>query len=550
MRNRELFVRVALALVVAVAGLSSGCERHSEYFGRVEPPKENVFRFNNGAEPQYVDPGLMSGQPDGRIAQMLFEGLMVMDWKTLQPMPGVAERWEVSADGLTYTFHLRGNAMWSDGTPVTANDFVYSWTRVLDPKTASVYAAPLFPIVNAEEFNQRKLDDPSRLGLRAIGDHTFEVRLRRPVPYFLFLASFMYCFMPVPQAVIEKYGMHWTDPGNIVGNGPFVLVEHRINSKFELARNPRYWDKQRVRLERVIAYSIDDHSTSANMYKAGALDWVPSGGFPDDYVRYMRGRFRDLRTMPFLATYFYSMNVTRPPLNNKLVRQALAMAIDRRAITDDLLRKGDIPGAQLVAAGFSDYHSPPGLEYNPQKAAELLAKAGYPNGQGFPSLEMSFNTSEGHRKIAEALQQMWAKNLNIRLTLHNVDWPTFLRNRRTLNYDLAREGWIADYPDPNAFLELFQSINPNNDTGWKNSAYDRLITQASEEQDPAMRMELLRRGEAILLDDAPILPIYTYASNSLIKPYMKGFTPSVLDAYPIDRLWIDREWREREGDEP
>jgi len=191
-----------MALVLTIAGLSSGCERHSEYFGRIDPPKENVFRFNNGAEPQYIDPGLMSGQPDFRIAGMLFEGLTVMDWRTTQAAPGVAERWEVSPDQLTYTFYLRSNAAWSDGTPLTADDFVYSWTRVLDPKTASVYAAPLFPIINAEAFNQGRLNDPSQLGFRAVDDRTFEVRLRHPVPYFLFLTSFQRCLMPVPRNVV------------------------------------------------------------------------------------------------------------------------------------------------------------------------------------------------------------------------------------------------------------------------------------------------------------------------------------------------------------
>jgi oligopeptide transport system substrate-binding protein len=547
------FSQLALTYVGIFAILSAGCQRQTEYFGTVEPPKENVFRFNNGAEPQYIDPGLMNGQPDFRIGSLLFEGLAVMDWKTNQPAPGVADRWEIAADQLTYTFHLRDNAQWSDGRPVTADDFVYSWTRVLDPKTASVYAAPMFPIVNAEEFNKRKLNDPSKLGVRAIDARTFQVRLRHPVPYFMYEVSFLRCFMPVRKDVVEKYGARWTDPGNLVGNGPFLLVEHRHNLKFEMARNPRYWDKERVRLDRVIVYPIDDLSTSANMYKSGMLDWLPSGDFPIEYVPYMRDHFHDLHSMPFLANYYYTFNVTRPPLNNKLVRQALSLAIDRRAITDDLLRKGDIPGAQLVAKGFANYDSPPGMEFDPKKAAQLLAQAGYPNGQGFPSLELSFNTLESHKRVAEALQQMWAKNLNIHVTLHNEDWPTFLSNRRQLNYDIAREGWIADYPYPSAFLELFESTNPNNDTGWKSKEYDRLMDEAGVASEAAKRMELFRRAEAVILDDSPVLPIYTYASNSLIKPYMKGFTPSLLDEYPVDRLWIDRQWREHlseSGDHP
>ena len=522
---------------------AAGCQRRSEYFGKVDPPPGNVFRFNNEAEPEYVDPGLSSGQPDDRIAQLVFEGLTVTDWKTLQATPGAAESWEISSDHRTYTFHLRKNAVWSDGSPINARDFVYSWTRVLDPKTAAVYASHLYHIVNGKEFNQGIVKDPSKLGLRALDDDTLEVRLREPVPYFLFLTAF-HTLMPVPRPVVEKWGMHWTDPSHIVGNGPYLLVEHRTNAKFEFVRNPRYWEKGRVRLERITAYSIDDLSTSANMYEAGMLDWVPSGSFPAEYVPYMRGKIRDLRTLPFLAIYYYTFNVTRPPLNNRLVRRALSMAVDRRAITDDLLRGGQIPGSNFVPAGFPSYHSPPGPEYNPQEAARLLAQAGYPNGQGFPNLEITFNTQESHKRIAETIQQMWAKNLNIHVAVHNQEWATFIKDRRTQNYDIGRDGWIGDYPDPSTFIDLLESTNGNNDPGWKNPDYDRLIAQARQESDPVRRMGIFQRAEKILLDDSPVLSLYTYASNSLLKPYVRGFNPSPMDEYPLDKVWIDYHWRE------
>lgn len=521
----------------------SACHPRSEYFGKVEPPPGNVFRFNNESEPEYVDPGLMSGQPDGRIAALVFEGLTVTDWKALQHLPGAAERWEISPDQQTYTFYLRKNATWSDGHPLNAHDFVYSWTRVLDPKTASVYASHLYHIINGKEFNTGQIKDPSLLGLRAVDDYTLEVRLREPVPYFLFLTAF-HTLMPVPAHVVEKYGMHWTDVAHIVGNGPFLMVEHRTNAKFEFVRNPCYWDKARVRLERVIAYSIDQVSTSANMYEAGMVDWVPSNDIPPEYIPYMRGRFRDMRSLPFLSIYYYAINVTRPPLNNRLVRRALSMAIDRKAITDDLLRGGQIPGAHFVPVGFPNYQSPAGPEFNPQEAARLLAQAGYPNGQGFPTLEISFNTLESHKKIAEAIQQMWARYLNIQVTVHNQEWATFLKKRRSQDYDVARDGWIGDYPDPMTFMELLESTNGNNDPGWKNPEYDRLLALARMETDSERRMNLFYRGEQILLDDSPVLPIYTYASNTLIKPYVMGFQASPMDEYPIDKLWIDYQWRE------
>src|SRR5579885_3621255 len=395
-------------LLLCLAGLCAGCAPRSEYFGKVDPPPGNVFRFNNAAEPEYVDPQLLTGQPDWRIATLIFEGLTVPDWKTLSVLPGVAERWEISNDQRTYTFHLRHGVVWSDGTPVTARDFVYSWPHVLDPKTAAEFAGHLYYIVNAEAFNQGKLKDAAQLGFRTLDDYTFEVRLRQPVPYFLFLTSIP-TLMPVPRHVIEKYGVHWTDVGHIVGNGPFLMTEHRTNEKFEFVRNPRYWDAARVRLERVTAYSIDDLSTSANMYEAGIIDWVPSGEFPPEYVSTMRGRFRDLKSNTFLADYFYYLNVTRPPLNNPLVRRALSLAIDRKAITDDLLRIGEMPGANFVPVGFPNYQSPPSPEYDPAKAARLLAEAGYPDGRNFPVIELLFNTQQMHREIAEAVQQMWQK---------------------------------------------------------------------------------------------------------------------------------------------
>lgn len=535
--------RFALPFLTGILLGTAGCQPRGPYFGKVDPPAGNVFRFNNGAEPEYIDPGLATGQPDDRIIRLLFEGLTRTDQATLRAKPGVAERWEISSDQRTYTFSLRKNAVWSDGSPVTARDFVYSWTRVLDPQTAARYATHLYHIVNGREFNQGQVKDPSRLGFRALDDYTLEVRLNEPVPYFLFLTSF-YTLFPVPAPVIARYGNQWTDPAHIVTNGPFLLADHRSHERFEFARNPKYWNVSSVRLERITAYSVDDNYTSANLYNSGMVDWLPNGYFPAEYVPSMRGRFRDLKTLPFLAIYYYSFNVTRPPLNNPLVRRALSMAVDRRGITDELLRGGQMPGARFVPLGFPDYDSPPGPEYNPQEAARSLAQAGYPKGAGFPRLEILFNTLESHRKIAEAIQQMWAKNLNIQVSLHNEEWASYLKSLTNLDYDIARQGWVADYPDPSTFTDLMESTNGNNHTGWKSAAYDRLLAQARQETDPQQRMRLLEQSETLLLRESPVLPIYTYASNNLIKPYVRGFRPSPTEQYPLEELWIDYQWQE------
>jgi ABC-type oligopeptide transport system substrate-binding subunit len=524
--------------------ISSGCQQQGEYFGKVDPPPGDVFRFNNGAEPEYLDPSLMTGQPDGRIARLLFEGLTDIDQATLEARPGVAERWELSPDQRSYTFYLRKDAVWSDGKPITASDFVYSWRRVLAPATASRYASHLYHIVNGQEYNEGKITDPSLVAVRALDDFTLQVQLRQPVPYFLYLTSF-YTYFPVPAHVVEPYGNRWTELEHIVGNGPFLLAEHRLRDRFELVRNPKYWNAERIRLDRIIAYSVDDTQTAANMYKAGMVDWVPSGYFPPEYVPYMQGRFRDLQTLPFLGIYYYLINVTRPPLDNPLVRRALSMAIDRRAITDELLRGGQIPSAHFVPLGFPNYQSPPGPEYNPEEAARLLAQAGYPNGAGFPRLEILFNTFDIHRKTAEAVQQMWARNLNIQVALRNEEWASYLKSANNLEFDIARRGWIADYPDPSTFTDLMESTNGNNNTGWKNAAYDRLISLARQESDPVRRMNLLQQSEVILLEEMPVLPIYTYTSNNLIKPYVRGFRPSPTEEFPLDEFWIDHAWRER-----
>jgi ABC-type oligopeptide transport system substrate-binding subunit len=534
-----------LCLVLWAAPLAgaAGCRRQTEYFGKLDPPAENVFRFNNAAEPEYIDPGMATGQPDQRIIFLLFQGLTTNDPKTLQARPGMAERWETSPDRLTYTFYLRRNAVWSDGTPITARDFVYSWTRVLDPKTGSRYATNLYHIANGEEFNLGRVKDPSQLGVRALDDSTLEVRLRAPTPYFLFLTSF-YTLYPVPRHVVETYGAQWTDPAHIVSNGPFLLVEHQTNARFEFVRNPRYWNAERVRLDRVIAYSVDDAYTGTNMYESGMIDWFPSGYIPPEFIPYMKGRFRDFRSTPYLSIYYYEVNVTRPPLDDPLVRRALSMAVDRRALTDELLKGGQIPGAHFVPVGFPDYQSPPGPEYDPEQARRLLAQAGYPNGAGFRPIEILFNTLENHRKIAEAIQQMWAKNLKIQVSLHNEEWASYLKSRNNQQYDVARAGWVADYPDPSTFTELMESTNGNNRTGWKNAEYDRLLVLARRALDPLERLKLMQQSEALLLDQLPVLPLYTYTTNELIKPYVRGFYPSPLDEHLLNEVWIDRQWRQ------
>jgi oligopeptide transport system substrate-binding protein len=522
--------------------LASGCRKHTEYFGNVEPPPGNVFRFNNGPEPEYLDPAVMVALYDARIAALLFEGLTTRDPKTFEPRPGVAERWDVSTDRRTYTFYLRKDARWSDGQPLTANDFVYSWIRVLDPKTAARDAYYLYYIVNAEAFNQGKLKDSSLLGMRALDDYTLEVRLTEPAPFFLHLTS-LFVYYPVPRQVIEQYGDHWTDIAHIVGNGPFLLAEHRVHDRFEMVPNLRYWNAKQVRVERIIAYSIDDLNTALNLYISGRLDWLPGPvAIPVDYAPYLQGRFRDFHAYPQLDTGYFSFNLNRPPLNSPLVRRALSLAIDRRAITDGLLRKGDIPSGRLVPIGFSGYPPPAAPEYNPQEASRLLAVAGFPGGQGFPQIELLLGPAR--KKVAEAVQQLWARNLNIQVSVHTEEFSSQLKRMANHDFDIFYWEWIADFPDPINYANLIQSANGNNYTGWKNADYDRLLAEASQELNPDRRMQFLYQAEQIASNENPVLPVYFAGGLELMKPYVKGVYAAPWDVPRFNDVWIDREWQQ------
>jgi ABC-type oligopeptide transport system substrate-binding subunit len=515
------------------------------YFGDVRPPADNTFTYNNGAEPEGIDPGVISGQPDGRVARTLFEGLTAPDPKTLEPLPGQAHRWEISPDGRTYTFHLRPGLVWSDGTPLTAEDFRWSWIRVLRPETGSRYASLLYLLENGEAFNKGQLLDERQVGVSAPDDSTLVVKLADPTAYFLFLTQY-YTLLPVPRPVVEKYGQRWTRPEHIVSNGPFLLERWRQGDRFVFVKNPLYWDAANVRLDRVIALSVDDLNTCANLYKAGVVDWNPSGYVPSQFIPYLRG-FADLRTGLYQGVYFYSINVTRKPFDNVWVRRALAHAVDRDAIARDLLKGSREPWGNLAPTGYPHYLRPPGQTHDPEKARACLAKAGYPGGRGFPKISILFNTSEDHRRIAEAVQAMWKRTLGIEVELSNQEWGSYLQSTVSLDYDVARRSWIGDYLDPNTFLGLMRGDDGNNRTGWKHPRYDQLLRAAARELDPLARLRIMAEAESLVLDHAPVIPMYHYATTELVKPYVRGLYPTALDTHTLKHVWIDRDWARSPG---
>jgi oligopeptide transport system substrate-binding protein len=487
------------------------------------------FVFALGAEPETIDPSISSGQPSGRVIRNIFEGLVTNDPVDLHAVPGVAKSWEVSSDGLVYTFHLRQNSVWSDGKPVTAHDFVYSWERLLNPETAARYANMLYPVVNAEPYNAGDITDPSLLGIEAADDHTLVLTLHSPCAYLLQLLCF-YTLHPVPRHVVEEYGENWIKPENIVSNGPFLLDEWLLSQRVVFRKNPLYWDADNVHLEVAIGMTTDNINATFNLYMSGILDWTDSGGVPLFVVPELMKR-PDFHVAPYFNTYFYRFNTTRPPFDDVRVRRAFFLALNASDITTYVMRAGQQPSHSLVPQGLPGYTEARLPGRNVEEARRLMAEAGYPGGEGFPKVEVLFNTSESHKQIAEVIQQQWNKALGIEVGLVNQEWKVYLSTTEQLDYWIARGGWIGDYLDPNTYLDLWTSDNGNNRTGFADPDYDALINRAARTLDPVKRMELLHEAEDWILNrEQIILPIYTYVVQNLYDERdFEGLTPNLLN---------------------
>ncbi len=529
-------------MLAALSGLLAGCGGGENNV--TSGNRDGILHWGNGTDPQELDPHIVTGVPEHNILTALLEGLVLKDPATLEPIPGVAERWEISDDGKIYTFYLRDNARWSNGDPVTANDFAWSWWRALQPALGNQYAYMYFPIKNAEAYLKREIDNFDDVGVKVIDDHTLQVELTNPTPYFLQLLDH-YSMFPVHRATIEKFGKPdergslWTRPGNFVGNGPFQLKDWQLNKLVAVERNPHYWDAETVKLNEIHFHPTENVTTEERMFRAGQLHRTAS--IPIDKVEvYRQDNPQLLYAKPYLGNYFYRFNIKKPHLADKRVRRALAMAIDRQQIVDHVTKGGEVPADTFTPPDTLGYSAKPGFEFNPEKARELMAEAGYPNGEGFPVTELLYNTSEGHRKIAVAIQQMWHKYLGVNITLNNQDWKVYLNSVDRGDYAIARAGWIGDYVDPNTFLDMWVTDGGNNRTGWSNARYDELVLKlAPEAKDRESRYRLLREAEAILLDAMPVIPIYIYTSKSLVQPSVKGLQPNLLDYTLYKTIWLD-----------
>jgi oligopeptide transport system substrate-binding protein len=537
-------IRLALVSVLGLLalGVIGGCDRR-------ETPADagrqsGTLLLGNGAEPEDLDPHLCTALSDYNVLIALFEGLTCIDESTSEAVPGAASSWDVSPDGLHYTFHLRPGLTWSNGEPLTADDFVFSFQRAISPKIGSDYSYLFYPLVNAEAFNQGKLTDFSQVGVKARDPLTLDLTLRAPCPYLPSLAAHQAWF-PVLRSVILKYGAMdqrgtgWTKPGHLVGNGPYVLREWSPNNRIVVEKNPRYWDAARNQLTQVVFFPNEDIAVDENDFRAGQLH-LTWDLLPDRLAHYRQTAPEVLRVDPLSESYFLRFNVTKPPLNDRRVRQALARAVDREAICRDVLQGSRRPAYALTPPDTAGYTPTARIPTDFAAARALLAAAGYPGGRNFPPLEIQMNTDAINAKILEAVQQMWHRELGIDVTLANQDFRVYLDNMRTLSYQISRSRWVADYNDPSTYLDLFKSDSASNWTGWSNADYDRLNDEANRTLDPAQRYALLQKAEAVLLDDGPIIPIFFGSRTYLMQPYVTGWVPSLLGIHRYQYVGLKR----------
>ncbi len=499
---------------------------------RSEPRADLVIL--NGAEPETLDPAIATGQPDGRVVFCLFEGLTRLQPETATPVPALAERWDISADGTIYTFHLRTNLAWSTGEPITAEDFVYSWRRVVDPDTAADYAGQLFFVKNAEAISTKKIPDLTRLGVQALDAHTFRVELIGPTPFFLDLCAFR-TLAVVPRHWVAKHGDHWITARPLPSSGPYVLESWRIGEKIRVRRNPRYWDAANIRNDVVDFISLDNPGTALNLYDTGRADIIWDKNLISTELMDVLKSRPDCHVFSYLGTSFIRFNTTRKPFNDVRVRQAMALCVDKRRIVERITRSGELPTGALTPPGTAGYTPPEGHAYDPARGRKLLAEAGFPGGAGFPSFSYLFNSSELNKQIAVELQAMWKRELGITLELRQTEWKVYLSAQSLLDFDLSRSSWIGDYNDPNTFLDMFMSDNGNNRTGWKNARYDELMRRGNSDTNKASRARTLAEAEKILVhDEVPIVPVYIYMGvNFFDTNRIGGVFNNVLDEHPV-----------------
>jgi oligopeptide transport system substrate-binding protein len=507
--------------------------------------EKQIFHFGNGSEPQGIDPHIVTGVPEHHILISLCEGLTIPNPFGDGNLPGAAESWDISDDGKEYIFNLRRNALWSDGSKVTADDFVWSWKRILTASLGSQYPDMLYYLEGAYEYHNGITDDFETVGIKALDSYTLKVNLKAPTPFFLGLLSH-YSTWPVHKDTVLKFGTiddrngEWTRPGNFVCNGPFNLKSWELNNRIIVEKSPTYWDSSTVRLNEIHYYPVSNVMTEDRMFRAGQLhvtSSLPSQKCPI----YLEENNPDLRIDPYMGTYFYRLNTNNPFLSDVKVRKALAYAIDRKLLVEKVIKCGQIPAYSFTPPGSNGYEPDTSIPFNPELAKSLLNEAGFNDVNKLPKLEILFNTNEDHRKVALAIQQMWQQNLGIEVELVNQDWKVYLSREMVGDFQVSRAGWIGDYEDPNTFLDLMRPNRGNNKTGWENYEFDNLVMKANSTINQSERYELLNEAEKILIDSMPIIPLYTYVRSYQLSPDVKGYNPHILDHHHPKFIYLERD---------
>ncbi|HVV00273.1 MAG TPA: peptide ABC transporter substrate-binding protein [Verrucomicrobiae bacterium] len=526
-------MRLAGFLCLLLAGLPLvGCHRE---------PRADITIIN-GNEPESLDPAIVTGSSEMRITKALFEGLVRLEGTHGRPVPALADHWEISSDRKVYTFHMRKGIVWSTGEPITSADVVYSWFRALDPATAADYAGQLFYIKNAEAYYLGKIKDRRHVGISAPDAATVRVELEEPIAFFLDLCCFP-TLEVVPRQAIERAGDRWLSVRPLPCSGPYVLEAWRPNDKVRLRKNPRYWNAANTQNEIVDVLPIGSPNTALNLYETGVADVVwDKDLIPAELLDVLMTR-PDFHTYDYLGTFFYRFNVTRKPFDDVRVRQAFALATDRQRIVKKLTKGGEKPAYHLVPDGVADYQSPQGLGYDPARARELLAAAGFPDGKGFPRVQYAFYAGAGgagrmQEKLGVELREMWLKNLGVDVGLRQIERKIFYSVQSHLDFDLSCSSWLGDYDDANTFLDLFTSNSGNNRTGWKSSRYDDLLRQANLQTNVEKRAALMEQAEDLLVSkDAPIVPVYFYTGFNYFNPNkIAGIHQNLLDEHPLQEI--------------
>ncbi len=497
--------------------------------------EKKILIVGNSAEPEALDPHIATGVVENNIIRALFEGLCVQHpSKEGVHLPGVAEYWESNDDFTQWTFYLRKNAQWSDGEPLTAEDFLFAYQRILHPDFGAKYASMLYYIQGAEDFNKGKTSDFSTVGVTAPGPHTLKIQLRASIPFLPDLTKH-YTWFPVPKHTILKYGTiaqrhtAWTEPENIVSNGAFILKDWKFNDYISVEKNPRYWDTDTVQLNGIRFLPIANQYTEARMFFNQQLHLTY--GLAPEMIEYAKDKYPQyLRQETYLGTNFIRFNVTDPLLKDVRIRKALALAIDSEAIITHILKGGQTPAYGLVPPTEA-YHTPHAKSFDPERARELLKEAGYTNGK---KLRFTLLTTdkEVSKRLSEAFQDMWKKHLGAEVSIEQREWKTYLARLTGLDYQLATGAWVGDYPDPTTFLDMWKTGDGNNRTGWSNQEYEALLAQAEQTKSPTERIRTLEKAEALFLSEMPIIPVYWYTTNYLLHTSVKNWHPLLLNNHP------------------